>query len=278
MKKAADVLRKTVNAYLAADMPVYAGFATLKITTAVFPLFMLIIALLNWLPGYSPRDFTNFLFSMIPDVPEVKALFTNVMSNLRSQSSGLLASVAALTSLWSSSAGVSSIQKGLGKLSPGGGSALKLKLVSVLFTLVLVVLIPALLLFNVLGDSLISLVRSATELFGLAAVTDQLVSLIRVTGVITAALSLLILLLIYTFLPGGRHSLRDQLPGAALTAVGWALFTWLFSTFMPIFWKSSIYGSLASLFLTLLWLEASINILFLGGALNAVLSERRTES
>ena len=278
MKKAADVLRKTISAYLAADMPVYAGFATLKITTAVFPLFMLIIALLNWLPGYSPRDFTNFLFSMIPDVPEVKALFTNVMSNLRSQSSGLLASVAALTSLWSSSAGVSSIQKGLGKLSPGGGSALKLKLVSVLFTLVLVVLIPALLLFNVLGDSLISLVRSATELFGLAAVTDQLVSLIRVTGVITAALSLLILLLIYTFLPGGRHSLRDQLPGAALTAVGWALFTWLFSTFMPIFWKSSIYGSLASLFLTLLWLEASINILFLGGALNAVLSERRTES
>lgn len=278
MKKAADVLRKTLNAYLAADMPVYAGFATLKITTAVFPLFMLIIALLNWLPGYSPRDFTNFLFSMIPDVPEVKALFTNVMSNLRSQSSGLLASVAALTSLWSSSAGVSSIQKGLGKLSPGGGSALKLKLVSVLFTLVLVVLIPALLLFNVLGDSLISLVRSATELFGLAAVTDQLVSLIRVTGVITAALSLLILLLIYTFLPGGRRSLRDQLPGAALTAVGWALFTWLFSTFMPIFWKSSIYGSLASLFLTLLWLEASINILFLGGALNAVLSERRTES
>jgi len=278
MKKAADVLRKTISAYLAADMPVYAGFATLKITTAVFPLFMLIIALLNWLPGYSPRDFTNFLFSMIPDVPEVKALFTNVMSNLRSQSSGLLASVAALTSLWSSSAGVSSIQKGLGKLSPGGGSALKLKLVSVLFTLVLVVLIPALLLFNVLGDSLISLVRSATELFGLAAVTDQLVSLIRVTGVITAALSLLILLLIYTFLPGGRRSLRDQLPGAALTAVGWALFTWLFSTFMPIFWKSSIYGSLASLFLTLLWLEASINILFLGGALNAVLSERRTES
>ena len=278
MKKAADVLRKTLNAYLAADMPVYAGFATLKITTAVFPLFMLIIALLNWLPGYSPRDFTNFLFSMIPDVPEVKALFTNVMSNLRSQSSGLLASVAALTSLWSSSAGVSSIQKGLGKLSPGGGSALKLKLVSVLFTLVLVVLIPALLLFNVLGDSLISLVRSATELFGLAAVTDQLVSLIRVTGVITAALSLLILLLIYTFLPGGRRSLRDQLPGAALTAVGWALFTWLFSIFMPIFWKSSIYGSLASLFLTLLWLEASINILFLGGALNAVLSERRTES
>lgn len=278
MKKAADVLRKTLNAYLAADMPVYAGFATLKITTAVFPLFMLIIALLNWLPGYSPRDFTNFLFSMIPDVPEVKALFTNVMSNLRSQSSGLLASVAALTSLWSSSAGVSSIQKGLGKLSPGGGSALKLKLLSVLFTLVLVVLIPALLLFNVLGDSLISLVRSATELFGLAAVTDQLVSLIRVTGVITAALSLLILLLIYTFLPGGRRSLRDQLPGAALTAVGWALFTWLFSTFMPIFWKSSIYGSLASLFLTLLWLEASINILFLGGALNAVLSERRTES
>ena len=278
MKNAADVLRKTLNAYLAADMPVYAGFATLKITTAVFPLFMLIIALLNWLPGYSPRDFTNFLFSMIPDVPEVKALFTNVMSNLRSQSSGLLASVAALTSLWSSSAGVSSIQKGLGKLSPGGGSALKLKLVSVLFTLVLVVLIPALLLFNVLGDSLISLVRSATELFGFAAVTDQLVSLIRVTGVITAALSLLILLLIYTFLPGGRRSLRDQLPGAALTAVGWALFTWLFSTFMPIFWKSSIYGSLASLFLTLLWLEASINILFLGGALNAVLSERRTES
>ncbi len=271
MKKLFQTIRRTISIFTGNDMPVYAGFAALKISTAVFPLFMLIIALLNWIPAYSPQNLSDFLFSMLPDLPEVKTLFTNVMFNLRVQSSGLLASVAALTAFWSASAGVSSIQRGLKKMNAAPKGGIREKLKALLFTAVLVILIPALLLFNVMGEYLIGLIRRVAVFFGIEAFTGTIAEIIRVSGIITACAAVLIILLLYTFLPGGKRSLPRQLPGAVLTTAGWIAFTWLFSEFMPIFWKSSVYGSLASLFLTLLWLQISISIFFLGGALNRAL-------
>ena len=50
---------KTLDLFLKNDMAVYAGHATLGVLTALFPLIMLIISLLNMLPGYSPEAFTQ---------------------------------------------------------------------------------------------------------------------------------------------------------------------------------------------------------------------------
>ena len=278
MKKLIGIVKRTLSVFLGTDMPVYAGFATLKISTAVFPLFMLIIAALNMLPGYSPANFLDYVFNVIPDLPEVKGLFLTVMSNLQAQSSGFLASVAALTAIWSASAGVSAIQKGLKKMTSSETGGIRDKLMSVVFTIFLVVLIPALLLFNLLGDSLTSLLSSAASFLGFPGLTGTIREFIEVSGVIASVFSILMVLLIYVYLPGGKRPVKAQLPGAVLTSVGWAVFTWLFSAFIPIFWKSALYGSLASLFLTLIWLQTSILILFLGGALNKVLAETVPET
>ena len=45
-------------------MSVYSGYATLFIVTAVFPCAMLIISVVNLLPGYSTKDVTDIL---VPD-------------------------------------------------------------------------------------------------------------------------------------------------------------------------------------------------------------------
>ena len=73
-------------------------------------------------------------------------------------------------------------------------------------------------------------------------------------------------------LPGGRRKLKKQLPGTIFTAVLWFAFTKLFSIFIPMFYRSSgVYGSLASLFLMLMWLRFIVTILFFGAALNSAL-------
>ena len=52
------------------------------------------------------------------------------------------------------------------------------------------------------------------------------------------------------------------------------VFTELFAFFVPRFYHaSSLYGSLAALFLALLWIRVIIMILFIGGALNKALEE-----
>ena len=272
-KRLVETGKRTISIFLKNDIMVYAGHATLGIITAIFPLTMLIISLLNMIPAYSPEDFANLVFRFLPDVPQVKALFLTMVINLRSQSSGLLASVAAVTALWSASGGVTAIQKGLKKIAPDVKNSYWDKPVALLFTVCVVLLIPAVLLFNVLGESLISLLTSFSAHFGFQDITGFLIGLIRYSGVVTAFAAVILILLFYTFLPGGKRSLKAQIPGAVLTSVLWLIFTEAFSRFVPIFWKSSVYGSLASLFLTLTWLRVMIMILFLGGAWNRAWTE-----
>ena len=88
--------------------------------------------------------------------------------------------------------------------------------------------------------------------------------------------ALLVILQIYAVLPDTRRTLKSQLPGALLSVVCWFVFTKLFSSFIPRFYKaSSLYGSLASLFLLLLWLRFVVMILFAGAVLNRILEEEQ---
>ncbi len=43
-------------------MSVYSGYATLFIVTAVFPCIILIISIVNLIPGYSAKDVADILF------------------------------------------------------------------------------------------------------------------------------------------------------------------------------------------------------------------------
>ena len=91
--------KKTLELFLENDMIVYAGHATLGVLTAIFPLIMLIISLLNMMPGYDPEIFTDFVFRFMPDIPQFRSLFYGIVKNLRSQSTGILALVSAATAL-----------------------------------------------------------------------------------------------------------------------------------------------------------------------------------
>ena len=152
MNRLKDTGIKTLKLFAENKMTVYSGNATLFIITAAFPFIMLIISIVNMLPGYSPKDVTDIFFKILPDLDSLKELITAMVVNLKNQSGGLLASAAALTTLWSASAGVAAIQTGLNGLEgsqPGKGMINIIK--RLLFTLALILLIPALLIFEVLG-------------------------------------------------------------------------------------------------------------------------------
>ncbi len=82
----------------------------------------------------------------------------------------------------------------------------------------------------------------------------------------------MLLLLIYTYVPGGRRTLRSQLPGTIFATAGWLIFSRVFSFYIAHFWRRSyIYGSLTAVILLILWLYVIINLLFIGAGLNAEL-------
>ena len=176
-----------------------------------------------------------------------------------------------MTALWAASKGVFALQRALNQLEPrdhddetreskserlveeGKGFVHRI-LKRLLFTLMLVLLFPALLVFEMLGAS-------------------------RIISWIFLIVALLVILLIYAVLPATRRTFKSQIPGVIFTVICCIVFTELFSFFITRFYHSSyLYGSLATVFLALMWLRYIIMILFAGCVLNRTLEQYRIDN
>ena len=292
-----DLTVRGIGIFQESRMSVYSGYATLFIVTAVFPCVILILSIVNLLPGYSAKDVAELLFRILPDLGPVKLFVTTLLSDLKAQSGGLLASAAAATTLWSASKGVMAIQNGLdqldsrvlsaeqkekeGGLKGGLIDTAKAVLKRLLFTLMLIVLIPALMVFQMLSESIVDIIRSSLEKLDMRImdkVLQNLDSFFYIGSLLVVLLAFVVVLLMYAYLPKVKRPPKSQVPGALFTCVCWFAFTELFSFFIPRFYHASnVYGSLASLFLVLLWLRYMVMILFGGGTLNHVLEEERQD-
>ncbi|MCL2187434.1 MAG: YihY/virulence factor BrkB family protein [Defluviitaleaceae bacterium] len=79
-------------------------------------------------------------------------------------------------------------------------------------------------------------------------------------------------MLIYKFSCATRLRLRDVLPGAALTVAGWTVASALFGFFITNFTQyPAVYGSIAGIFILILWLNLICIILLIGNEFNALL-------
>ena len=166
-----------------------------------------------------------------------------------------------------------------GGLKEKGGSAVRSILKRLFFTLIVIILIPALLIFEMLGDSVSTAICSAVEKVNpeeLNSILTSIDSFFHISSLVVMMFAFLVILQIYAKLPEKQRKLKSQIPGAVVACIGWLLFTKLFSFFIPrIYHASSLYGSLASLFLLLLWLRFFIIILFAGKILNHTLEEEK---
>ena len=78
----------------------------------------------------------------------------------------------------------------------------------------------------------------------------------------------------FMVLPNERNRLRESLPGALLAAIGWQIFTNLYSVYSQKFTAyASIYGSVYVVALGMLWLYFCICIVFYGGVCNKILQK-----
>ena len=278
-RKLIDLAKRTQRIYAGNEMAVYSGYATLYILMAMIPLLTLVIGLVNLVPTVDLENLRSVVQELLPDVPQVQTLFDTVIANVDRRAGTLAVSVSVIASLWSASAGVAAIQDGLQKISGTGGSFIRKRGAALLYTLLFVLLIPALLVFRVLRGSIETLIASLNQALNIPDIASWLLRFMEYSGLITVAAMVLVILLTYTFLQGGRRRLRLQLPGAVFTTVLWLAFSAFFEIFITRFWKaSSLYGSLAAIFLAAMWLKTITMILFYGAALNeALLEERQAE-
>ena len=268
------LVKEIQRLYSTNEMAVYSGYTTLYILMAMVPLLTLVIGLVNLVPTVNLEHFREVLMELLPDIPQVQTLTDMVIANVNRRAGQLAVSVSVLASLWSASNGVAAIQAGLHKLNGAGGSFVKKRGAALLYTLLFILLIPALLIFQVLRGSLRTLVASLGRTLELPELAGAILKIMQYSGLVTLAAMMLVILLTYTFLQGEKQKLRFQMPGAVFTTLLWLAFSGVFEIFITRFWKaSSLYGSLASIFLAAMWLKTITTILFYGEALNVALRE-----
>ncbi|MFR3227084.1 MAG: YihY/virulence factor BrkB family protein [Blautia massiliensis (ex Durand et al. 2017)] len=272
LRRAKDLALAVLGPFFRLNMPVFAGCATLFLLTASFPLLIWVLVLVNHLPGYSTADVAELLGQFLPQVPEIQDTLLDALNGLSAQSTTFVASFAAVTTLFSASSGMAAVQKGLQRLTPGARFRLYDRLLAIVYTIVFVGLLLAVLLLQGLRSFFRPLYQLLIANPRWADLADLARSLIVMSDLVVIPVLFVLILLMYTFVPGGRRPLRGQVPGAVFATAGWLLFSRLFSFYIAHFWRLSyIYGSLTAIILMILWLDIIINLLFLGAALNAAL-------
>ncbi len=229
---------------------------------SLIPLVILLSMLLPFL-GFPYSMMAEAATSVTPDM--VDPLVQQILREAYSAGGRLLPPVVLLM-LWSSSAGMLALIRGLNTVyeAEERRSYPMLVLLSVLYTLSLLLLFISTMVLTVLGDSLRGF------LFGIITETDSTAAIYESFRYhIAFLLSVVIFSVMYTFIPAGRRRFLLQLPGAFFTSATFLVFSWFFSLYLSHGNKYTLfYGSLAATAVFLFWLYCCFYIFLIGAYLN----------
>lgn len=252
------------------NIPLHSAYTSFFFVLSLFPGLLLLLGVLRYTP-LGAQELMQVLEGWLPEslLPTVQSL---VAASYR-HSSGVVVSISVVAALYSASRGMFGIRNGLNAVyrQQPGRSYLHKRGLSMLYTAAFLVLLVATLLAHVFGTAVLDYLQMTTS--------PALLMLMRVIDFKSVLLFFLLAALfttMYAWLPARLNRLRHSLPGAAAAAVGWLIFTNLFSIYVGYFTTyTNIYGSIYALALGMLWLYFCICIFFYGGALNQFLNKRR---
>lgn len=261
-------LKNFFNFLKGLQIPRHSAAACFFLILSVFPILVLVFSLLS----YTSIEVTDVISLMQPLVPDALLPYAeSFLSSAYENVSGTLLSISALVALWSASRGMRSLQQGLSTVygSEETRGYFLSRLISTLYTFVFLILLVLTLVLHVFSGALVDFLQMTTD-----PVLMTLLQIIDLRFVILLALQTVLFTIMYTLLPSKHNRFSDSFPGAVMAALGWLIFSDLFSKYMEYFpWYTNLFGSVYALALGMLWLYFCICIFFCGGALNRWLKE-----
>lgn len=266
------IVGKTVHAfrYLGKlKIGIHAASACYFIALSAFPALLLLLSLLRY-TGLGVEYLTDLLEGFLPTalMPAVERLVVSTYRN----SSGALVSVSALVALWSASKGVHGMLLALNAIyhTREDRGWLYTRGISILYTFGFLIVLLLTLLLSVFGNAIIQyLPEEGSFLWRLL---DGVVDL---RFFLLLFLQTMLFAAVFMVFPNQKNRFRESLPGAVLSALGWTLFSKLFSLYVEFFPNyANIYGSIYAVALGMLWLYFCISIVFYGGVLNHYLANK----
>lgn len=237
------------------------------IIISAFPFLVLIVSVLEKIPFIS----ADMMYTVMDIFPRtVMEYMENIIKEICSGNSVAIISISAAVLLWAASKGVTSIMRGLNFIYKidDKRNFFEIRLASVGYTVGFVVYIVVTLVFIFGGGMLSSLLKSRLPENLFFAVIYRIFSFLGKLMLLTVLFGL-----VYLIVPKRKATIKSQLPGAALSALGWLGYSWFYSFYTDhLAGNSYVYGSLTSIILIMLWLYVCMYIFFIGGEVNSIIS------
>ena len=251
------------------NISLHAAYTCFFLVLSVFPILVILFCLLGY-TSFGVDEVIELVAGILPDAFE--PLAERIIIGAYENTSAPVLSLSVLTALWSASRGLRGLLMGLNSVYGlrENRSYFVTRGISMFYTFLFMVVLVLTLVLHVFGTTILDYLRMTTNPF-LMFLMDVLdlrffLLLILQTALFTA---------MYAALPNRRNSLKESLPGALLTSVGWLTCSDLFSIYVEYFPNyANVFGSVYAAALAMLWLYFCICIIFYGGALNRYLMER----
>ena len=252
-----------IRTFAAMNIPLYAANAGFFVVLAVFPMLVLILSLLRY-TGLNADVLTDVLEGVIPSA--LLGAASRLIQNTYANTSGTVISISAIVSLWSASRGIYGILTGLNAIYgvEEHRGYFYTRFISVAFTFAFLIVILLTLTLHVFGTTILGMIPTTAS--SVLSFLDRVIHLRFFLLVFTQTL---LFTAVFTIFPNRRNTVRSSLPGALLTSLGWLIFSGICSVYVERFASlTSVFGSVYTVALSMLWLYCCLYIMFCGGALN----------
>lgn len=247
----------------------YAAQAAYFFVLSLIPIILLLLTMVQFTP-VTQQDVMEAVTQVFPRT--VEGLIVSIVGQVYAQSSTVIP-ITIIVALWSAGKGVLSMTSGLNLIYENTETRnyLYLRVRASFYTVIFLLAIVLSLTLSVFGNSIsIFVYRHAPVL------TKVMDLIIRIRTLLTLVVLTLFWDLVYKYLPNrinlSKTTMKQQLPGAVFTSCGWLMLSFVFSVYLDIFTGfTSMYGSLTTIILIMLWLYFCMYVILLGGELNALL-------
>ncbi len=248
------------------DIWTHAGSAAFFFFLAVIPTFLMICTILPFTP-VSEQDFMNAVLHLIPSSTEgfVGALIHEIYQ----KSSGMLSFMIIFT-LWSASKSVVALITGLNACQEVKETRnyFILRAYAMFYVLIFMIMVILSLVLMVFGRQMLNLFFMEFPQMEVLRELFQYLRYILLWGILS-----LMFVVLFKFLPNKRPRARTQVVGACFAATGWIVFSWWFGWYVTHFTGYSLYGSLATIIIIMIWMYFCMLIMLFGAEVNGLFDD-----
>lgn len=249
------------------NVSVYAAQASFFLIISVIPFLMLCFNVIKLFIIIDEQTIVHTINAFAP--AEISRLLTTIVNELFNRaSSAPVISITAITTLWLASRGIMSLYTGLNSVyNLPTRNYFYSRFIAVIYTLAFLGgLILTIIVFG-FGGKLESIFHGRLAIF-----SNIIWVLMKLRLVIFTIFLTLIFALAYKVLPKRNSKFKNQIPGAFGAALGWIIFSFLYSIYIEHYSNYSyVYGSLAAAVFLMLWVYFCMNIFLYGAQFNKML-------